>query len=115
MDQLVRCNATDRRAIDHHLAAVRRIKTGDYVDRGGLAGTIGPDQSQDFAGRDMKAQSVERVKTAEAFDQFRNSENGRAFRGHATLFALPATPDRRGEKGPAPRSTAPRLTGSVAA
>ena len=53
-------------AIQHHLAAVGRVKAGDHVDRGGLAGAVGTDQSQDFAGRDMEAQAVERVEAAEA-------------------------------------------------
>ena len=30
---------------------------------------FGPDQSEDFAGRDVEAQAVERVKAAEALDQ----------------------------------------------
>ena len=49
MNQFVRRDAADRDAIQHDLAAVGRIEAGDHVDRGGLAGAVGADQSQNFA------------------------------------------------------------------
>src|SRR5258708_22091298 len=115
MHEFVGGAPADRRPIQYYLAAVRRIEAGDHVDRGGLAGAVRPDQSQNFAGCDMEAQSVQRIKAAEAFCQFFHVENGRAFRGHAIPSALRATPGLREETAPAPRSTARRSTGNIAA
>src|SRR5665811_1806249 len=102
MDQSVRGYPADISAIEHHFAAVRRIETGDHVDGGGLAGAVGPDQSQDFARGDVKTQSVKRVETPEAFGEFCHIKNGRGVRGHAIPSGSRAKPGRREETAPAP-------------
>src|SRR6202048_3330294 len=100
--QLCPATPADQRAIQHHLAAVWRIEAGYHVDRGGLAGAVGPDQSQNFAGCDMEAQSVQRIKAAKTFYQVRHVENGRALRGHSSPSALRAKRGRLGETAPIP-------------
>src|SRR5271169_1870587 len=95
MNKLVRCYPSDRGAIERDLAPVRRVKTRDHIDRGGLAGAVGTNQPQNFAGGNMETQSVERVEAAEALHELGNVEDGCLVRGHASPCGLRATPGLR--------------------
>lgn len=50
--------------IEDNLAAVRFEKTGNYIEKGGFARSIGTDQSQYFTFFNMKIQFVYRENTA---------------------------------------------------
>src|ERR1700733_7000136 len=102
VDELVRGDGADRSAFQYDLATVRGIKTGDHIDRRGLAGAVGTDQSQNLAGRNVEAQAVQCAKAAEAFHEFGNLEEWCALRGHAIPCELRATPVLREETAPAP-------------
>ena len=49
MNQPMRGDPADRRAIEHNLAAIGRVKARDNVDRSGLARAVRTDEAQNFA------------------------------------------------------------------
>src|SRR5262245_124352 len=55
-DPLVGCQADDVAAIKYDGSGARRERPGDRAQRGGLAGAVGADQSDDLALVDMKRQ-----------------------------------------------------------
>jgi hypothetical protein len=66
----------DRRAIDHHLAAVGRIQTGDQVQQGRLADPGFPHHGDEFAGcetvREVRQHGAAAIGFGEV-DEFKHS------------------------------------------
>lgn len=87
--ETVRLHAADRFSLEPHLAAIGRIKAGDNVDAGGLAGPVRSDQSQNLAAREMERHPVQRAKSAEALHELLHPQERRRqrVRGHGCLGA----------------------------
>ena len=56
----------DRLAVEHDLAAVRRVDAGDALDQGRLAGAVVADEGHHLAGPDLEVDLRERLDGAEA-------------------------------------------------
>ena len=53
-------------ALEREVAGVGRVKAGDHVEEGGLAGAVGPDQAVDLTARDLEAHIGQSLQPAEA-------------------------------------------------
>ena len=63
----VRLEAGDVLALENHLAGRRLVDAGDRVEQRGFAGSVRPDQREDLALSDLKADLVDGGQPAEAF------------------------------------------------
>ena len=71
-----RGQAIDAFACKRDLARIGRLHPGDDIDQGGLAGAVGPDQSNDLARHKGEAHAVERHKPTETFADARERQQG---------------------------------------
>ena len=65
--------------IEQNIAAVRRDQTNDHVKGGGLAGTIGAEQADDFATFYFERQAFDDLARLVAFGNFLDAQNTHSF------------------------------------
>src|ERR671923_2904556 len=74
---------SDKLAIEQNLAVIRLLQTGHQPERGGLAATGGTEQGKKLAWINGKADAVDSVEGAEAFDDSAKFQY-RRHRSHGT-------------------------------
>src|SRR5579883_2668400 len=102
MDDTVRGEAADLAPFEAHPSAIGRIKAGDDIDAGRLAGAVGADEAEDLAWLQMEGQPVQRAEAAEALDEPLDLEQRRHLRGHRSPGGGAARRARSAGTAPAP-------------
>src|SRR5262249_30154846 len=98
----MRGEPADRPLLEAHFATVAPQRPRDQVEHGGLAGAVGPDQSDDLATHDGKRHLVDRNEAAKGLARAGNLEKRRCGHGRGSArfaenlatyaCARPATP-----------------------
>ena len=67
------------KAVEFDAAAGGPQKRGEHFDGGGFAGAVRPQESEDFALRDLEGDVVDGSEIAERFDQIADGNHSRIF------------------------------------
>ena len=65
--RLARRRPADRRAVEGHLALIRRVGARNDLDQGGFAGAVLAEQPVNFSRPDLQADAAQRLHAGEAF------------------------------------------------
>jgi hypothetical protein len=92
---LVHGEAADVLAVEQDLPGVARYEANDHVEAGGLAGAVGPEQADDFAGMQVEAEILDDFALLVAFGERARRQHqlpaGRAL-GWMVVITRPPSP-----------------------